>query len=282
LRFVICNLNCTWFGRARFTNYRLQITNYKLQMAQLLLAVDTSGKNGSLGLARTGPGRSVEIVEVVPLTGGAFSAQLVPEIAALLRKHGYSKSDLGAFAVASGPGSFTGLRVGLAAIKALAEGLQKPIVAISLLEAVARSGSERGRVLAVLDAERGDYYAGDYEIVAQDRGQLHSDVAVQLHMHSERLLSGKELIAEAGLRAGQINGAKIEAVVTPDVALEEKVGTSLRALGLRVERVEYPNSAVIARLGWERLQRGQTVRPEELEANYIRQSDAEIFSKPGR
>jgi tRNA A37 threonylcarbamoyladenosine modification protein TsaB len=44
--------------------------------------------------------------------------------------------------------------------------------------------------------------------------------------------------------------------------------------------IEYPNAGVIARLGWDRLQRGQTVRPEQLEANYIRHSDAEIFSKP--
>ncbi len=66
--------------------------------------------------------------------------------------------------VASGPGSFTGLRVGLAAVKALAEVLQKPIVAVSVLEAVACSGSARGRVLALLDAGRGDVYAGDYEL----------------------------------------------------------------------------------------------------------------------
>ncbi|MGA9990231.1 MAG: tRNA (adenosine(37)-N6)-threonylcarbamoyltransferase complex dimerization subunit type 1 TsaB, partial [Terriglobales bacterium] len=109
-------------------------------MSQLLLAVDTSGKNGSLALARLMPGpheSEISVLEIVPLAGGAFSAQMVPQIAALLKKHGYSKTDLGAFAVASGPGLFTGLRVGLAAIKALAEALQKPIVAISLLEAVA-------------------------------------------------------------------------------------------------------------------------------------------------
>src|SRR5271157_3961137 len=94
----------------------------------LLLATDTSGKNGSIALARATPGQSeAAIVEVVPLAGGAFSAQLVPQIAALLGKHGYRKTDLGVLAVASGPGSFTGLRVGLAAIKALAEALRKPI-----------------------------------------------------------------------------------------------------------------------------------------------------------
>jgi tRNA threonylcarbamoyladenosine biosynthesis protein TsaB len=242
----------------------------------LILAADTSGKQGSLALAECREGGICTVIEVIPLTGGAFSAQLVPEMAALLRKHGYTKSDLGAFAVVSGPGSFTGLRVGLAAIKALAEGLQKPIVAISLLEAIARSGAERGRVLAVLDAGRGDFYVGDYEIVAHDPGQLHENVVMQVHGHSERLLSGKELLAEAGLRAGQI-----KAVVTPGDALAEVFRAALGNLRLRVERIDYPNSAVIARLGWERLQQGQTVRPEELEANYIRQSDAEIFSKPG-
>ena len=234
----------------------------------LVLAIDTSGKNGSVALARVTPSQSdVEIVEVVPLTGGAFSAQLVPQIAALLKKHGYSKTDLEAFGVASGPGSFTGLRVGLAAIKALAEALQKPIAAVSLLEAVACSspmqGAERDRVLALLDAGRGDVYVGDYEL------------GPQLHMHSERLLSREEFLAEAtGAEPGLQSRRK--AVVTPDAALAEMV----RSAGVQIELIDYPKSDVIARLGWEHLQRGQTVRPEELEANYIRHSDAEIFSKP--
>ncbi len=230
-------------------------------MSHLLLATDTSGKNGSVALARVTPGQSgVEIVEMVPLAGGAFSAQLVPQIAALLEKHGHSKTDLGAFAVASGPGSFTGLRVGLAAIKALAEALQKPIAAVSLLEAVAwsstASNTARGRVLAALDASRGDVYVGEYELDPQ------------VYMYSERLLNREEFVAEARGRA----------VVTPDAALAETV----RAARIQVELIAYPSSAVIAQLGWERIQRGQTVRPEELEANYIRHSDAEIFSKPAR
>jgi tRNA threonylcarbamoyladenosine biosynthesis protein TsaB len=234
----------------------------------LLLATDTSGKNGSIALARATSGQSdVEIVEVVPLAGGAFSAQLVPQIAALLEKHGHRKSDLGAFAVANGPGSFTGLRVGLAAIKALAEALQKPIAAISLLEAAAWCstvhGAAHARVLAALDAGRGDVYVGDYELDTQ--------VQPPVRMHNERLLSREEFVAEA--RGCEAKG---QAVVTPDVVLAETV----RAAGIQVERIECPNSAVIARLGWEHLQRGQTVRPEELEANYIRHSDAEIFSKP--
>ena len=245
--------------------------------SMLVLAIDTSGKNGSIALARITPGQSdVAIVEVLPLTGGAFSAQLVPQIAALLQAHGHNKRDLEAFAVASGPGSFTGLRVGLAAIKALAEALQKPIAAVSLLEAVACSstahGAARGRVLAALDAGRGDVYVGDYELGPLVRMNAHTNA----QMHSERLLSREEFVAEAkGAEAG-FPESKPKAVVTPDAALAETV----RAAGIQIELIETPNSAVIARLGWQHIQRGQTVRPEELEANYIRHSDAELFSKP--
>jgi tRNA threonylcarbamoyladenosine biosynthesis protein TsaB len=236
-------------------------------MSDLLLATDTSGKNGSIALARVTSGQShVEIVGVAPLAGGAFSAQLVPQIAALLKNHGYRKSDLAAFAVVSGPGSFTGLRVGLAAIKALAEALQKPIAAISLLEAVAWSighGAARGRVLAALDAGRGDVYVGDYEL------------GPPMNMHTERLLGREEFLNEAKGAGTKSAEATHKTVVTPDPLLAETV----RASGSQAELIEYPGAGVIARLGWEHLQRGQTVRPEELEANYIRRSDAEIFSK---
>lgn len=111
----------------------------------ILLAVDTSGKNGSIALVRVSMGADksnygLETLEVLPLEGGTFSAQLVPQIATMLTRHGFNKSEIAGFAAVSGPGSFTGLRVGLAAIKALAEVLCKPIAAVSLLEAVAQSG----------------------------------------------------------------------------------------------------------------------------------------------
>lgn len=223
----------------------------------VLLATDTSGRGGSLALARVAVGRSeIEVLEVVPLAGGTFSAQLVPQIAVLLETHGFRKSDLAGFAVASGPGSFTGLRVGLAAIKALAEVLGKPIAAVSRLEAVARAswGGAHQRVLAALDAGRGEVYAGDYQLTPEVR------------MSSERLLSKEEFLV----------AAKGGVVVTPEAIWAE----AARSAGVLVEQVDYPRSDVIARLGWEHIQRGQTVRPDQLEANYIRRSDAEIFSKP--
>jgi tRNA threonylcarbamoyladenosine biosynthesis protein TsaB len=220
----------------------------------LFLAADTSGKHGSIALARGGPGEACETVEVVPLAGGTFSAQLVPQIAALLGKHGFSKHDIGALAVVSGPGSFTGLRVGLAAIKALAEVLDKPIAAVSLLEAVAAASHSQGRMVAALDAGRGEVYASEYE----------ADGAA-IHLVSQRLLSLAEFV----------QASEGSLVVTPD----QDLAGAAREAGLKVKEVEFPRADMIARLGWNKIRTGEITTPEALDANYIRRSDAEIFSK---
>jgi tRNA threonylcarbamoyladenosine biosynthesis protein TsaB len=221
----------------------------------LLLAADTSGKHGTIALARCGPDNACSVIEVVPLEGGTFSAQLVPQISALLAKHEFSKADIGGFAVVSGPGSFTGVRVGLAAIKALAEVLEKPIAAISLLEAVAVSSGSRGRMIAVLDAGRGEVYAGEYDVRGDDAGLL-----------QERLLARTKL-PEVAIGA---------TVVTADHTVAE----AGRLAGLLVEEIELPRSDVIARLGWKKIRTGKIVSPEALDANYLR-SSSEIFSKSG-
>jgi len=145
-----------------------------------------------------------------------------------------------------------------------------------LLEAVACSGAARGRVLAALDAGRGDVYVGDYELGPQACMNVRTNVRMNVRMHSERLLSREEFVVEARGSETMSSEARGNVVVTPDAALAETV----RAAGIRVELIEYPNAGMIARLGWEHLQRGQTASPEELDANYIRHSDAEIFSKP--
>jgi tRNA threonylcarbamoyladenosine biosynthesis protein TsaB len=226
----------------------------------LLLAIDTSGKHGSIALARAGErsaeANDVELIESVPLAGGTFSAQLVPQIAALLSAHGFGKHNIGAFAVASGPGSFTGLRIGLAAVKALAEVLHKPIAAVSLLEVCVYVSGAQGKVMAVLDAGRTDVYVGQYEIQRDSR-----------EIPKERMLSRSEFLSQAV-------GWK---VVTPDSILAEVAV----AAGLSVS-ILAPISAVdVARLGWRKIESGETVAPEQLEANYIRRTDAEMLEKIG-
>jgi tRNA threonylcarbamoyladenosine biosynthesis protein TsaB len=224
----------------------------------LVLVTDTSGKQGSVALARGGKGakpNGIAVIEEMPLAGGTFSAQLVPQIAALLAKNGFSKTDIDAFVVVSGPGSFTGLRVGLAAIKALAEILRKPIVPVSLLEVLALVSGAQGKILAALDAGRGEVYVGEYEI-AGDAARL----------LQQQLLPKDEFWSGAGKTA----------VTTPD----ETLAASARTAGISVLPVATPSAEMISRLGWHKLQAGKTVSPEHLEANYIRRSDAEIFAKP--
>lgn len=228
----------------------------KSEQFMILLVVDTSGKNGCVALARAqSTSESVKVIEEIPLTGGTFSAQLVPQIAELLTKHGFSKTDIGAFVVVSGPGSFTGLRVGLAAIKALAEILQKPIVPVSLLEVVTLASGAQGHVLAALDAGRGEVYVGEYEVA-----------------HGSEMLVREQLLTKdefASVAEGRL-------AVTPD----EILAGSLRGLGISVSTVASIRAEMIAKVGHRKLQSGESVSPVQLEANYIRRSDAEIFAKP--
>jgi tRNA threonylcarbamoyladenosine biosynthesis protein TsaB len=226
----------------------------------LLLSIDTSGKQGSVGLARAGErsvgADDVEMIETVPLAGGTFSAQLVPQLAALLSSHGFTKNDIGALVVGSGPGSFTGLRIGLAAVKALAEVLGKPIAAVSLLEVCAFASGVQGKIMAALDAGRGDVYVGEYEIPAK-AGQS----------SREQILTKKDFFFQA----------RGWTVVTPDAALAEAAS----AAGLAVLSLPPISAADVARLGWRKIQSGKTVTPEQLEANYIRRTDAEMLEKSG-
>jgi tRNA threonylcarbamoyladenosine biosynthesis protein TsaB len=217
----------------------------------LILAVDTSGKNGSLALVRF-EGEIGHTLELLLLEGGAFSAQLIPQISALLAKQSLSKHQIDGFSVVSGPGSFTGLRVGLAAIKASAEILQKPIAAVSLLEVVARAAGTRGRMIAALDAGRGDVYAGAYEFGAD-----------QACDPLEELLTIAELRAKVASRA----------VITPDQALAGR----LEADGLKVTLIPHPRADAVAALGFEKIRNGEVVSPEALDATYIRRTDAEIL-----
>src|SRR5689334_17814375 len=126
----------------------------------LILSVDTSGKNGSVALAR-GDAKQFELIASSPAEGGTFSAQLIPQIAPVLSEHNLKKSDIDAFAAAPWPGSFTGLRIGLTAVKGLAEILHRPLAAVSVLEACVLTAGikyDGARVFAALDAQRSEVY----------------------------------------------------------------------------------------------------------------------------
>jgi len=204
-----------------------------------------------------GADQAFEVLDEVSLAGRTYSARLLPELSSLLTKHHLQLSDLHGFAVISGPGSFTGLRVGLSTVKALAEILQRPIAAVSMLEAIAAQAGEDGRIVAALDAGRKEVYSGEYELAGAG-----------LKLVREALLSRAEFVA-------LLEDSPGAALLTPCPALGE-----LATGRIPSKPVQWPPASEIARLGLGKLSRGETVAAEALDANYLRRSDAEIFSTP--
>jgi len=222
----------------------------------LVLGVDTSGREGSLALARVGAG-SFAVLEVVSLAGRQYSAEFVPKLSDVLARHGVAKDQVDAYAVASGPGSFTGLRVGLSAVKGLAEIFGKPIAAVSVLETMAAAVRQPGTVMCAIDAGRREVFFGEYVV-----GE--SPVPSCLR---EELVSYEEF--------GQLLDANpSRLLITPDATI-----TELCRFHTQVTHVERPQADAIAQVGALKIESGQTSTAEALDANYIRRSDAEIFAK---
>lgn len=211
-------------------------------MSPLVLAVDTTHEFGSLALVRGG-----EILEEVQLhapTG--FGHVLYGELEALLARHGVKIDALDGFASASGPGSFTGVRVGLACVKGLAEATGKPAIAVSNLQALSCFGTSALRAVA-LDARRGEIYGAVYDAAAR---LVLAEVVSKLEAWLQTLPGDAELISN-------------------DLSFPGGGGvTAPRAL-----------AAAIGRLAAARLACGELPDPASLDANYVRRSDAELFWK---
>jgi tRNA threonylcarbamoyladenosine biosynthesis protein TsaB len=224
----------------------------------LIVAIDTSGKNGSIGAFDVNAGGTAVDGHMDDLSGQSYSEELIPKLTGLLQRANRKKSDIDGFVVASGPGSFTGLRVGLATVKALADALNKPIAAVSVLEAMAQ-GAVQGRFLVVLDAGRKQVYVAEF---SGDRSRaIERDV---------RLLDLASFIEESKGDSAP--------VLTSDANLAEFLKTS----GRNVTIVAHPKANQYARIGAERMLAGKVVSPAELDADYVRRSDAEVGLKAPR
>ena len=192
-----------------------------------ILAIDTTGDTGSFALA-DGP----RLIEEVTLTvTDGFGQVLFGELEKLLARHDVAWSDITCFAAAAGPGSFTGVRVGLAAAKGLADAADAKIVAVSNLQALAYLGSGDLRA-PWMDARRGEIYGALYD-------------------------STLRLIQE-------------ETVTTYDAW-----AASLPAGALEIPQGP-PIASAIAAIAWQRMQSGDTQDAAEVDANYVRRSDAEL------
>jgi tRNA threonylcarbamoyladenosine biosynthesis protein TsaB len=227
----------------------------------LILGIDTSGRQGSVALLRA-QGAELSTLELTPLPGGQYSELLVPSIAGLLARHGFERSSIGLIAVASGPGSFTGLRIAIATVKGLAEAFATPVVAISVLEAIALAAGKEGQVIAALDAQRSEVFLGEYENESAD--------PVSARLNREAISSFGDFASLPGA------GDPPRQVFTPDAALAAR----LKEAGMAAELVARPSAEDFARIAYRKFLAGIRADVATLDANYLRRSDAEIFAVP--
>jgi tRNA threonylcarbamoyladenosine biosynthesis protein TsaB len=213
-----------------------------------ILLIHTAGSEGSVALADTEAAQAIVATEILP--GRTSSERLVPAVRRLMEERGFQLGELTAVVVVHGPGSFTGVRVGVSAAKGLSEAGSVPLIAVSrlaLLAAAVDGGG--GPVHAVLDAGRGEFYYGEYV--------------------------GRRCLREALMHEGDLLAAAAGGVV---VVCEAKVAEALGGLGPRI--VEEPLAGDALPLALERIEAGDFDDAATLDANYLRRTDAEIFAKP--
>jgi tRNA threonylcarbamoyladenosine biosynthesis protein TsaB len=218
-----------------------------------ILAMDTTGEFGSLALAE-----DEKVVDTILLhSPDGFAHVLFDHIRVILRRRNLALCDIDCFAAASGPGSFTGVRVGLAACKGLAEACGKSVAAVSNLQALAAGGSAPLRA-AVIDARRGEVYSAAFS------ANLEAVVPETVGNLSQFLES--------------LPAAELEFLSTDTFPLQ-KLLTGTRFAKCPVRNVERALASLVARIAWIQSAGGETLDPAAVDANYVRRSDAELFSK---
>ncbi|HEX8985423.1 MAG TPA: tRNA (adenosine(37)-N6)-threonylcarbamoyltransferase complex dimerization subunit type 1 TsaB [Bryobacteraceae bacterium] len=216
-----------------------------------ILAIDTTTESGGIALVEGGEA----VAEVSISAPQGFGQVIYGAIANTLRDAHWTLAEIDCFAAAAGPGSFTGVRIGVAAAKGLAEALGKPAAGISNLQAVASFGTAPLRA-PLLDARRAQVYCALYdaslELVLPETVALLPDFLRTLPEDDVEFLSTSLEPYRAALA-----GTRFE------TALAHETPRSL--------------AAAVGRIASARFLRGRAEDPATLDANYVRRCDAEMF-----
>jgi tRNA threonylcarbamoyladenosine biosynthesis protein TsaB len=199
-----------------------------------------------------------------------YSSWLLPAVNQALVGSGLTMEDVDAYAVASGPGSFTGVRVGLTTVKAWAEVYGRRIAAVSRLEAlVVQASSGTAFVAAFVNAERDQVF-----------GALYQRNGTSLARVGDEMVIAPSKFIEAAVNLA--SGESIGWISTdPACVTSEETWKAREARGERVESVSSVLAPTIGRIGLRELAAGRFTDALALDANYVRRSDAEIFWKGG-
>lgn len=155
----------------------------------MLLAIESSAKTASVGVVRDG----VVLAEAFQNNGLTHSKTVLPMVEEILKTSGCTLPDLDAIAVAAGPGSFTGLRIGVAAAKGLALAAEKPCIGVSTLAATAYNVAD-GFVCVAMDARAGQVYTALFRMHAGVQERVSEDAALPLELLEEPILAEKSVI----------------------------------------------------------------------------------------
>ena len=223
----------------------------------LILAFETSAKAGSVALWQDGK----LLGESYQNTGLTHSQTLLSMAEDLLKSCGFAASDITAVAVAAGPGSFTGVRIGVAAAKGFAWGLEIPCCGVSTLEAMAENfGAYEGYVVAVMDARRNQVYNGVWQAQNGVLTRKSEDRAIALTQLCEELEGVEKPIYLVG------DGSSLTYQTLQD---------RIPNLILPPEHRMHQRAAGVAMVAEKMLARGETCDAARLNPNYLRLSQAE-------
>ena len=228
-----------------------------------ILSIDTTGDSASLALVEDG----AVIEEVALESPDGFAHVLFGEIERLLARHTLSLEQLDAFAAASGPGSFTGVRVGLTAAKGLAEAMGRKVVAISNLAALASFGTRALRAV-VIDARRGEIYGAVYDSA--------------LNLVCDEIVTPYDAWL-AGLPSGDLEIITSRCAITSVAsdAIANVASDAIANVRKDARVIEAPRllAGAIGKIALRRFLAGLGEDPASIDANYVRRSDAELLWK---
>ena len=215
-----------------------------------LLALETATEACSVAVLVDG-----EVHERFEIAPRRHAELALPWAGQLLAEVGVAKSQLDAIAVGRGPGAFTGVRLAIAIAQGIALALNRPLLPVSTLAALAMRAPGNGDVLAAIDARMGEVYWAPFE--------LRDGEAVAL--------AGEQVSKP---EAVSVDGEDWHGVGTGFAAQDGQLATRLAAQLATVDAAALPHAADIARLAVFACQRGQAVPPERLEPAYLRNNVA--------
>jgi tRNA threonylcarbamoyladenosine biosynthesis protein TsaB len=233
----------------------------------LVLALDTTTRAGSIAVARAG--RLLALYEGD--RARPHAERLPGDLEASLRRAGVGRSEVDVFAVAIGPGSFTGLRIGIAAIQGCAFATGRPVVGVSALEAIARAAAAahglatHSRLGVWMDAQRQEVFSALYDLVDLEDGTA-------LRVVEEPAVGTPD---ETAARWSKVLGASW-CPVAGDGAVRYAPALA-HAAGAPVTTLDPPPLApVIALIAGRKAGRGEATLPHAIRPLYVRRPDAEL------